>query len=174
MRVAVGSSNPVKVGAVRRVFAQAFPEAEVVSLEVASRVAEQPVGEAETQRGAVNRAQAVLEAAGADFGVGLEGGVLFAGEECWMIQFGAIVHRDGRSGVGQGVRFLLPPVVGEGVRAGGEVGPLMDGMLGTKDIKKKAGAIGYLTGGLVVREEMYAHVVAAALVRFLHTELYDA
>jgi inosine/xanthosine triphosphatase len=174
-RVTVGSTNPVKIGSARRVFTQLFPDAQVAGLEVPSGISHQPVGEAETMRGALNRAQAALAATDADWGVGLEGGVTFTEDgACWMIQFCAIAHRDGRTGTGQGAHFLLPPAIAEGVRAGGEVGPLVDGLTGIHDSKKKGGAIGFLTNGLVLREDMYAHMVAAALVRFLHPELYNA
>ncbi len=172
--VAVGSINPVKVGAARRIFTEAFPDAEVFGIAVPSGVSDQPIGEAETMQGALNRARAAQAATGSDWGVGLEGGVTFEGDHCWMIQFGAVVHRGGRTSAVQGVRFLLPPSVGQAVREGGEVGPLFDQISGQTDTKKKGGAIGFLTRGLVVREEMYAHIVAAALVPFFHPELYEA
>jgi inosine/xanthosine triphosphatase len=172
-RVAVGSTNPVKVGAAAQVFQALFAAAEVQGTEVPSGVSHQPTGDAETRRGAVNRAKAALAATGADWGVGLEGGVTFVGDECWMIQCAAVVHRDGRVGTGQGATFLLPPVIAQGIREGGEVGPLFDRLTGTVDTKKKGGAIGFLTHGLVVRQEMYAHIVAAALVSFIHPELYN-
>lgn len=57
---------------------------------------------------------------------------------------------------------------------GAEVGPLVDGLSGMQGSKKKGGTIGFLTGGLVVREGMYTHMVAVAMVRFLHPELYSA
>lgn len=174
VQVTVGSTNPVKVGAARRVFAALFPGLAVGGVEVPSGVPHQPIGEAETARGAIARAQAALAATGADWGVGLEGGVAFEGEACWMIQCCAVAHRDGRVHVGRGAQFLLPPVIARGVRDGGEVGPLMDRLTGQVDTKKKTGAIGFLTNGFVVREEMYAHIVAAALAPFLHPELYDA
>jgi inosine/xanthosine triphosphatase len=174
-RVAVGSTNPVKVGSTRRVFTQLYLGCSVVGIDVPSGVSNQPQGDEETVQGAINRAQAALAATGADWGVGLEGGVLFAADgSCWMNQFCAIVHRDGRTGIGNGGRFLLPPAIADGVRAGGEIGPLFDALTGETDIKKKGGAIGFLTRGLVGREDLYAHMVAAALVRFLHAELYQS
>ncbi len=175
LHVTVGSSNPVKVGAARNIFARLFEEAHVTAVEVPSGVSNQPVGEAETTQGAVNRARAALAATpGAQWGVGLEGGVTFRNGQCWMIQYCAVAHADGRVHVAPGVQFLLPPVIGAGVANGGEVGPLFDGLSGIRDIKKKGGAIGFLTHGLVVREEMYTQMVAAALVPFLHPELYQA
>jgi inosine/xanthosine triphosphatase len=172
-RVAVGSTNPVKIGAAARIFSERFAPVVVQGVDVPSGVAHQPVGHEETQRGAVNRARAALAAADADWGVGLEGGVTFNDDgQCWMIQYCAVAHRDGRLGTGSGAMFLLPPAIARGIAAGGEVGPLFDQLTGTVDIKKKGGAIGFLTNGLVVREEMYAHIVAAALVSFFHPELY--
>lgn len=173
-QVAVGSTNPVKVGAARRIFAALQPDIEITGVSVPSGVPEQPIGEDVTIQGAVNRARAALAATGAEWGVGLEGGVAFTGDQCWNIQYCAIVHRDGRISVGHGPRFLLPPVIGQGVRAGGEVGPLFDKLTGIADNKKKGGAIGALTNGLVVREELYAQIVAAAMVPFLHPEWYSA
>lgn len=171
-RVAVGSNNPVKVNAARRIFTQLYPGCEVIGVEVPSGVADQPVGEAETIAGATNRARAALEASGADYGVGLEGGVAFEGDACWMIGCCAVVDRDGRVGTGKGHSFLLPPAVAEGVRAGHEVGPLIDRLAGERDTKKKGGAIGFLTNGAVMREDLFAAVVGGAMVQFLHPELY--
>lgn len=173
-RVAVGSTNPVKIGSARRVFAELYGEIEVSGVEVASGVSHQPIGEEETVQGALNRARAALAATDADWGVGLEGGVAFESDgSCWNIQYCVVAHRDGRTSIGKGGRFLLPPVIAQGIRAGGEVGPLIDSLTGQVDSKKKGGAIGFLTNGLVVREELYAQIVAAAMVRFLHPELYD-
>lgn len=172
VKVAVGSSNPVKVGATQRVFSQFLPEAELVSADVPSGVSDQPVGEAETERGALGRARAAMAAASADYGVGLEGGVEFRGEECWIIGTCAVVHRDGRFGIGRSAEFLLPPALAAGVRAGGEVGPLVDQLTGLKDSKRKGGVIGFLTNGLVVREDLFASTVAAALLPFFHPDLY--
>lgn len=172
--IAVGSTNPVKVGAAGRIFAQFLPGAELVAIAVASGVPEQPIGDEETMRGAVGRARAARETADADYGVGLEGGVTFRGDECWMNGFCAVVHRDGRVGIGSGTQFLLPPSIGREVRAGGEVGPLMDRLTGLSDIKKHGGAIGFFTNGAILREDAFAMMVAAALVPFFHPELYEA
>lgn len=172
-RVAVGSTNPVKVGSARRIFAELFAEVDVIGISVPSEVSNQPVGEAETALGALNRAKAALAATGADWGIGLEGGVMFDEHEaCWMVNVCAVVHRDGRTSVGKGAQFELPPVIARGVRAGGEVGHLVDDLMGLHNSKQQGGAIGVLTNGLVVREDLFAHTVAAALVRFLHPELY--
>ncbi len=79
MFVTVGSGNPVKRAATEAAFHDSaatdrFVDATVRAEPVDSGVSEQPRGHAETRRGAVTRAVAAHET-GADFGVGIEGGV---------------------------------------------------------------------------------------------------
>jgi non-canonical (house-cleaning) NTP pyrophosphatase len=73
--IAVGSTNPVKVGAVREVFAGLAPLATIEGFAVDTTVPEQPFGDDETIRGALARAVAARDAAHADLGIGIEGGV---------------------------------------------------------------------------------------------------
>ena len=75
MKVAVGSTNGVKVKAVAAVIHRLDASAEVLGVEVDSGVSDQPLGDAETIAGAVRRARAAQQMADADLGVGLEGGV---------------------------------------------------------------------------------------------------
>lgn len=172
--VAVGSTNPVKVNAARRAFTHFFPDCIVTGINVPSGVSDQPIGDEETARGAVARARAALAAAGSDWGVGLEGGVTFEGDLCWMNGFCAVAHKDGRVHTGQGGRFLLPPAIGRAVREGAEVGPLVDRMSGQTGSKQQGGAIGFLTHGLIRREDLFVPMVAAALFPYLHPEWYSA
>src|SRR3989442_7698245 len=72
LRVSVGTDNPVKVRATRRVFQALSLPARVRAVRVRTEVPEQPFGE-EALHGAVNRAKAAL--GGCDFGVGIEAGV---------------------------------------------------------------------------------------------------
>ncbi|WP_216317562.1 inosine/xanthosine triphosphatase [Deinococcus aestuarii] len=169
MRVRVGSLNPAKVRPVREVFGAWWPDAEVEGVAVPSGVPEQPVGEAQTREGAVNRARAAL--VGADWGVGLEGGVSFEGEEARLFGFVAVA-RGHRVEVARTAEVRLPPVVAARVRAGEEVGPVMDGVLGTVDVKRGVGSVGVLSRGLVTRADVWRQAVAFAAVPFLDPGLY--
>ena len=60
-RIAVGSTNPVKIGAVHAVLARIAPEATVEGVAVPSGVRDQPWGDEETIRGALARAHAARE-----------------------------------------------------------------------------------------------------------------
>ena len=171
-RVVVGSKNPVKIAAVRAVLERAGCPASVEGLAVASGVADQPVGDAETIRGATQRARAAVDASGADLGIGLEGGVVE--EEGFMrtCAWAAVVSRDGRVGVGGSLAMILPDRVASLVRDGVELGHAMDRVTGEHNTKHKAGAVGILTAGLVDRQRAYEWLVTYALAPFLSPDHY--
>ena len=172
-RVVVGSTNPVKIAAVRAVLERVGSGAEVSGLAVASGVRDQPVGDDETIRGATQRARAVLSACDADLGVGLEGGVVDEGGVMRTCAWAAVVARDGRVGTGGSLAMPLPARVAALVRDGVELGHAMDRVTGAQNTKHGAGAVGILTAGLVDRQRAYESLVAYALAPFLAPELYD-
>ena len=65
MKIAVGSTNPLKIGAVKSVAAKLFPGASVEGIAVDSGVGRNPLTDAETLAGAVARAKASRAGAGA-------------------------------------------------------------------------------------------------------------
>lgn len=166
--IAVGSTNPVKIGAVRSAIGRIAPHVEVQGVAVESGVRDQPWGDDETIRGAVARARAAREALGADWGVGIEGGVI--DEDGTIVRtcaWAAIVGREGKPGVGGSLSLELPPGVGALVRGGMELGHAMDAVTGEHDVKRGVGAVGVLTAGLVTRQGAYETLVAYAMVPFL-------
>jgi inosine/xanthosine triphosphatase len=173
-RVVVGSTNPVKINAVRAVLARAGVSAQVEGRAVPSSVRDQPVGDEETIRGAVARARGALAEADADWGVGIEGGVVNEADGAMRTcAWAAIVSADGRQGVGGSLAMPLPRVVAEAVRGGLELGHAMDRLTGERDTKRGAGAVGILTAGLVDRQQAYETLVAYALAPFLTPEHWD-
>ncbi len=170
-RVAVGSTNPVKINAVRAVLARAGVDAVVEGFGVASSVRDQPVGDEETIRGAMTRARGAIAAGGADLGVGIEGGVVNEADGAMRTcAWAAVVAPDGRRGVGGSLAMPLPPVVADAVRGGLELGHAMDRLTGARDTKRGAGAVGILTAGLVDRQQAYEVLVSYALAPFLTPE----
>lgn len=170
--VAVGSTNPVKIAAVRTIVLQIWPEAQIDGIAVPSGVSEMPMSEAEIIRGARNRAEAAREQLAADLGVGLEGG-LHQEAFGWALQgWVAVVNKNGRSHIGSGTRLLLPEGIVQRVLAGEELGHVMDDLLGEENVKQKGGAIGALTAGLIMRQDAFTHSVAYALAPFLAPEFY--
>ncbi|MGQ9850415.1 MAG: inosine/xanthosine triphosphatase [Aggregatilineaceae bacterium] len=173
MRIAIGSTNPVKCQAVQAVLGPLFPAAEFITLEVPSGVSAQPWGDVETRTGAYNRARAALIQGGAELGVGLEGGVQESEFGLLTAAWCVIVDTTGRVGVGGNSCVLLPPTVAADVRAGFELGEAMDRLVNRVNTKHQNGAIGILTDDLETRQSAYETIIRLALAPFLHPEWYS-
>ena len=167
--IVVGSTNHVKVEAVREVMEKVFGDVRVTGMNVDSGVPDQPFEE-QTRQGAINRARAAL--GDHDMAVGIEAGVFEKEEGLYDIQFCAIVDRSGRITVGTGSGFMYPPAVGELVRKGQTVGEAMKAVFEQPDIGKGQGAIGYLSRGLLDRKALTEQSVIAAMVPRLN-DSYD-
>ena len=178
MLVGIGSRNPVKIKAVKKVFKKVWPKAGFKALAVVSGVADQPIGQEETIKGAKQRAKKVLEIIlkrkGEEevFGVGVEGGNMEIEGTWYTVAWGAIVNRKGETGLGGGAIMPLPRAVGERIAQGEELGPVMDDWTSRQEVKKKEGAIGVLTKGIVTRQEAYEQIISFALVKFLNRKSY--
>lgn len=166
--VVVGSTNPVKIAAARAVLGRVAPAARVEGRAVASTVRDQPVGDEETVTGAIARARAARDAAHADIGIGLEGGVVIdpAGT-MRTCAWAAVVDAGGRESVGGSLAMPLPARVAALVHDGLELGHAMDRLTGAHATKHGAGAVGILTAGLVDRQGAYETLVAYALAPWL-------
>jgi inosine/xanthosine triphosphatase len=171
--IAVGSTNPVKIGAVRAILEPLAPDASIAGVAVRSTVRDQPLGDDETIRGALARAEAARVALGAELGVGIEGGVVTETDGSMRTcAWAAIVDGAGRRGVGGSLAMPLPAEVARMIGDGMELGHAMDRLIGAHDTKRGAGAVGILTAGLVDRQRAYEVLVSYALAPFLTPELY--
>ncbi|HMA35430.1 MAG TPA: inosine/xanthosine triphosphatase [Chloroflexia bacterium] len=170
--IAVGSTNPGKIAAVRTAVAPLWPGARVAGVAVPSGVADQPRDDREGARGAVQRAAAARAALDADLGVGLEGSV---DEQPWgmyTLAWVAVVDREERVGLASTGRCPLPAGLAAAIRAGGELGPLIDQLLGETDTKHRGGASGALTAGYADRVASLAGGVVYACAPFLTPEYF--
>ena len=173
LTVAVGSTNPVKVAAVRAVILRVAPLAQVTGVAVSSGVPDQPLGDDETQRGARTRALAALAVSDAALAVGVEGGVVALPDGSLRTCAWAVaVDRTGREGVGGSLAMPLPAAVAARVRAGEELGVAMDAVAHTTGTKVGRGAVGILTAGLLDRQGAYEPLVTYALAPWLAPALY--
>jgi inosine/xanthosine triphosphatase len=172
--IAVGSTNPVKCGAVRVVLSALAPGARVEGVAVASGVSDQPFGDEETIRGALTRASAARDALGAELGVGIEGGVVEERDgSLRTCAWAAIVDANGRQGIGGSLAVPLPRAVAAMIRDGVELGHAMDRLVSERDTKRGKGAVGILTAGLVDRQRAYEMLVTYALAPFLTPQLFE-
>jgi inosine/xanthosine triphosphatase len=172
MKIAIGSLNPVKVAAVELVVRQVWPDAEISSIKANSGVSDMPNGDDEMIQGAFNRAKNALEMSDADLAFGNEGGVVENPKGMFLTGWTVAMHRDGRVGMGGGGRTIMPEKIANEIRKGRELGPVMDEVLNDKDTKKKEGAVGTFTNGLISRKEAFALEARNALSVFV-SKLYD-
>jgi len=171
--IAVGSTNPVKLKAVRKGFARVFPAIAVVPTDVPSGVREQPRSRLEALNGARNRARSAKRKKYSDFGVGIEAFVFNVGKHYFTQAVCVVVGPDNKEGISFSTAIELPNIVAKKVSRGGEVGPVLDGVIGIKDSKRKLGLIGYLTKGRLPRYHAYAMAVIVALARYISPEIYE-
>lgn len=175
MKIIAGTKNPAKLMAVKEVFHLVFPDEDILvdGLAVPSGVADQPMTDAETKKGAQNRARAVRKAVPeADFFVGLEGGIEKGKEGHWAFAWMAIQNQSGKEGLGRTGAFLLPAEVSRLIEEGMELGHANDRLFGTENSKHKGGAVGLLTHNRLTRAAYYQEALLLALIPFLNPTYY--
>lgn len=173
----VGSTNPVKINAVRNIFERLFsrtrlkrnlkpdlktnPKLKITCHRVSSQ--EQPYEDA-TVSGAVRRAMQVAE--GADFGIGIEAGLFWNRhlQKYLDVQYCAVVDSTGFMTVGHGPGFSYPRDVVRFLDKGDSVGKAMKKTYGVMNIGRKSGAVGLLSDGLMDRTQLTEQAVIMALI----------
>ncbi len=171
-KVVIASLNPAKIKAVRSAFQSAFPDQffEFKGVSVPSGVADQPMSNEETRRGALNRvANAKSEIHDGDFYVGLEAGIEGSVTFAWMI-----IESDTHRGESRSASLMLPPKVLAQLEHANELGDVMDSVFGTENIKQKGGAISLLTQNLLTRSSVYHQALILALIPFTNAKHFPA
>ena len=176
LTLVIASTNPVKVQAAVNGFQRLFPDIElnVITASVPSEVAQQPLSDEETLRGALNRsgnAQAAHPTA--DYWIGIEGGVQAIGDG--LMAFAWIVIRSRQMlGKARTGAFFLPPMVAELIRQGKELGEADDIVFQRSNSKQENGAVGLLTDNVIDRVQLYEQAMILALIPFKNEALYKA
>ena len=179
LRVTLGSRSPAKLAAVAAALTlveESLAAAgedpftvDLVGVNAASGVADQPWGEAETRQGALNRAEAALALEPAThLAVGIEAGVVQEpGWPLWTFAWIIVLDRSGVRGAARSATFAVPEELAAGVRGGSELGDALDAAYGLRRAKDGPGAVGVLTGGLIDRPELYRTAMLLALTPWL-------
>ena len=167
VKVAVGTSNPMKVRAAEIAF-KAFMDASVFSVKVESGVGPQPAGVRSVLLGALRRAVGAIRESGADYGVGVEAGPIEFPSSTGFLetQVAVVVDRGCRAGVGLSPSFELEEGVVKAMIAGVE----LEGVVGVErrvPIGEGIGFIGVATRGFITRLELTVHAITMALVPFI-------
>jgi inosine/xanthosine triphosphatase len=175
VKIAVGSTNPVKINAARLAFKKIWPRKkwEVVGVKVASGVSGQPMSDLESIKGATQRAKSALKEGKADYGVGLEGGLQQLGKSWFSCGWAVVVGKKGRIGFASTVRIELPSRIMKLIKSGKELGEADDLLFKRKNSKQDQGFFGLATNGLITRTQGYRDGLIMALTRFLHPELWE-
>ena len=161
VRIAVGSTNRVKIEAVRTVMEKIFGNVIVIPVDVKSGVRDQPK-ELETRTGAINRAVSAL--GNNDLSVGIEAGVFPTEDGLYDFQYCAIIDKSGMMTVGVGPGFRYPDDVAALVTDGMTVSEAMHELYGDSEIGKRQGAVGLLSRGLLDRKTLTEQSVTAAMI----------
>ena len=172
--IIVASKNPVKVQAALQGFQEMFPDTpfEAKGISVTSGVPDQPMGDAETLRGATNRMQAArLAVPNADYWIGIEGGNIVR-EDSMEVMAWVVIQGKTQVGHARTAGFFLPPRIIELVQQGYELGHADDIVFGVQNSKQTGGSAGLLTNGVMTRLRFYIPAVVLALIPFKKPELY--
>lgn len=175
MKIVIASKNPVKINAALQGFKSVFndEEYEIEGVSVSSDVADQPMSEAETMTGALNRVNnAKLATPVADYWVGIEGGVANLNNEMVTFAWVYILNAKGMLGKGRSASFFLPQKVVSLIKQGKELGDADDIVFGKSNSKQQNGAVGLLTKDNITRESLYVPAVVMALIPFINETLY--
>lgn len=172
----VGSTNPVKVNAALVTLSitleQDFDTYEVA---VPSGVAEQPMSEEETRLGAVNRVNALIDRVNDNSNdtwyVAIEGGVDVFEDGPATFAY-VVIYNGGRMSIGRSANLPLPVSIYQALQRGEELGPVMDRLFNTTNVKQQGGAIGLLTLNHASRQSVYEVALTLAMAKFHFPDLY--
>jgi len=121
MKIVLGSGNPAKLESAQFVVDRLFAGVKVEAIIVPTGVSAQPTSDAETIDGAIFRARHAREQTGADYGIGMQGGMNQVGERWFECGWIAVVDREGNVGLGSSGRFEIPLSFVEQIRSGKEL-----------------------------------------------------
>lgn len=171
--VTVGSTNPVKLQATREAFELIDTRVTINGKDIDSGISNQPTSDEEAIRGAVNRATKVVQATDVTYGVGIEGSTHDTEHGMFLTGWAYLLRKDGTDYLGGGGRLLLPDAIAERLRAGEELGPVMDEITGKDEVKKGPGAIGIFTNGIITRKSAYRDALIFAMSKMIRPDMYE-
>lgn len=173
-RVVVASTNPFKVDAVRLGYERVFktPPRRLDSVEVPSGVASQPIGDEETYRGALQRAQRARELVpDADLWFGIEGGVIDYGVRMHVCSWVVVFDDANRFGECRDATFAIPGEIADLVRSGYGLATACNHFFERTETRPREGPVGLLTHYALRRVDPVVHAVVLALVPLINPEL---
>jgi inosine/xanthosine triphosphatase len=177
--VAIGSRNRAKVKGVSKAFSRFFDGPLFKGVDLTTRVKTQPMGLDETVDGARRRAEVAIRETKADFGVGVEAGIIRLTEErtddefFLNVQIASVVDSAGRLSFGSSSGFPIPTKFVSLIEAQqAELDKYAHELTGAKKIREEDGVVYHLTKGRLSRVEMTEQCVSMALVPWLNRKTF--
>ncbi len=167
MLISLGSLNNVKIESVREAFKAFGFDPEIVAIGI--KYNEQPLGFEDTIKGAIYRAKMALSSVDADYGIGIEAGVVRVLEYNFNIQISAIINDDITS-IGFSPAFQLPHNIESLVLKGIELDKAVEMVYGIKDIGEKGGIIELMSNGAIDRKELIVYALKMAIVKIINNK----
>ncbi len=123
--------------------------------------------------GAKNRAKKALKKSHADFGVGIEGGIIKICGNYFARGWVAVVNKKGIVGLGSSLSAPIPLKYMKLINKGVELGKANDMITGGENTKQDKGYFGFISNNLITRESGYTDAVIMALARFKKPEIFE-
>ncbi|MEK7068012.1 MAG: inosine/xanthosine triphosphatase [Patescibacteria group bacterium] len=180
MRIIVGSTNPVKIDAVKEIIKDYnfLTGAEVSGANVSSEISEQPVSLEEIIQGAINRAKNSFK--DCDYSVGIESGLMPVPytKTGYMDMTACVIYDGKETSVGLSSAFEQPTTLTKKVlEAKGKLDisqvALQIGLTASDNIGYEGGMMGLLTKGRVKRKDYTKEAIRTALIQIENRELYN-
>jgi inosine/xanthosine triphosphatase len=173
--VAIGSRNRAKTKGVRMAFKPFFRGAEFKELDVTAKVKVQPMSMDETVMGARRRAELAIKQECADFGVGVEAGLVELAEGCFLnIQIAAIVDSKGNLSFGCSSGFPIPAsFVAKLKQDRGELDRYTHELTGARKVREEEGIVYRLSRRRLSRVAMTEQCVSMALIPWLNKRTFE-
>lgn len=162
--IAIGSTNPIKIQAVKNALNN--EDIRVVSCSALSKVRPQPLSNEETLQGAINRAKDCLDKTKSTFAIGLEAGVVFLQNQVYLCHWGVIIDRNQNSYFTNGPLILLPTEFHKPLLDGQNLEDIMHHSTGIESLGAKEGAIGVFTQNRLNREQVLTEMVKALIGQY--------
>lgn len=174
MVILLGSENPSKRHALEIALRELqIEEYEIISYKVESSVPSKPIGY-ENIRGACNRNAELKKIAyenniSYDYLCSIEGGFSFDEDgHPYVITYSVIENKLGEFSTGTSMGIRLSREMYRYLREGHSLNKLIEKINGITNNKQSQGIVGYLTNGLMIRENVDKNAIISSFVPFLY------
>ena len=176
MKILLGSKNPSKINALSIALSKLeFEGYEIISYDAPSSTHSKPIGY-EIIRGAENRNLALKEYAinnniEYDYLCSIEGGYsLDEKGQPFVVTYCIVEDKFGEKSTGKSLGIGLTKVMFDYLSEGGSLNKIIERIIKVPNNKQSLGIMGYLTNGLLIRENVDSDAVISALIPFIYNK----